>query len=85
MSKNSHIFGKTARKASVTKTIHALASILKAQLREFIDQFSIDILIVENALTIPMHVPLGIALTELIASRYLQKSDSEMPAVAVRD
>ncbi len=72
---NSHIFGKTARKASVTKTIHALASILKAQLREFIDQFSIDILIVENALTIPMHVPLGIALTELIA-------ESQIPTIA---
>jgi len=72
---NRRIFGKTDRKPSVTETIHALTSILKVQLQEFIEQFHIDILIVENALTIPMHVPLGIALTELIA-------ESKMPTIA---
>ncbi len=72
---NKRIIGKTDRKASVTDTIHALASILKVQLREFIEQFAIDIFVVENALTIPMHVPLGIALTELIA-------ESKIPTIA---
>ena len=72
---NKRIFGRTDRKASVTETIHAMKSILKVQLREFIEQFGIDMLIVENALTIPMHVPLGIALTELIA-------ESKIPTIA---
>jgi glycosyltransferase involved in cell wall biosynthesis len=64
---NERIFGKKMRKASVTDTIHALKLILKVQLREFIEAFGIDLLVVENALTIPMHIPLGVALTELIA------------------
>lgn len=72
---NARIFGKTVRKSSVTETIHALTSILKIQLQEFIEQFRIDMLIVENALTIPMHVPLGVALTELIA-------ESQIPTIA---
>jgi glycosyltransferase involved in cell wall biosynthesis len=72
---NKRIFGKTERKSSVTETIHALTSILKVQLQEFIEQFSVDILIAENALTIPMHVPLGLALTELIA-------ETKIPTIA---
>jgi len=35
--------------------------------REFLDRFHIDLIIPENALSIPMHLPLGMALTELIA------------------
>ena len=72
---NARVFGKTNRKAAVTETIHALTSILKVQLLEFVEQFAIDIIIVENALTIPMHVPLGIALTELIA-------ETKIPTIA---
>lgn len=64
---NERVIGQKKRKASVTDTIHALKSILKVQLREFIEAFGIDLLVVENALTIPMHIPLGVALTELIA------------------
>ncbi len=64
---NERIFGKKMRQASVTDTIHAFKSILKIQLREFVETFGIDLLVVENALTIPMHIPLGVALTEMIA------------------
>jgi len=40
---------------------------LKKDLYNFIEKLSIDMLITENALTIPMNIPLGLALTELIA------------------
>jgi len=63
------IFGHKSRKSSVTETIHALKTLIKVALEEFIETFCIDMLIVENALTIPMHIPLGVALTELIAER----------------
>jgi hypothetical protein len=63
------------RRASVTETIHTLTAILKRRLGEFIERFTLDMLIVENALTIPMHLPLGIALTELIA-------ESQIPTIA---
>ncbi len=65
------IFGKKGRTSSVTEAIQTLKSLLKVQLEAFIERFSIDLLIAENVLTIPMHVPLGIALTELIAERQI--------------
>ena len=64
---NEHVFGKKGRKSSVTEMIQALKILLKVKIEEFIEQFAIDLLIVENALTIPMHLPLGIAITETIA------------------
>src|SRR5210317_1762166 len=64
---NDSVFGKKLRKASVTEKIHALRSLLKVNLYEFIEQFKIDLIIPENVLTIPLHIPLGIALTEVIA------------------
>ena len=72
---NERIWGKKSRKASVTDVIHALKSFLKSRLREFIKKYSIDLLIAQNALTIPMHVPLGLALTELIA-------ETQIPTIA---
>jgi glycosyltransferase involved in cell wall biosynthesis len=72
---NTRILGKKVRKSAVTETIHALKSILKIQLRDFIESFQVDMLIAENVLTIPMHIPLGIALTELIA-------ETQIPTIA---
>jgi glycosyltransferase involved in cell wall biosynthesis len=40
---------------------------LKDHLYKFIQRFEIDLLIVENALSIPMNIPLGLAVTELVA------------------
>jgi glycosyltransferase involved in cell wall biosynthesis len=68
---NERVFGHNVRKASVTETIHAVKSLLKVQINEFIERFKIDILIAQNALTIPMHVPLGVALTEIIAETHI--------------
>ena len=64
---NAQVMGKKGRKPPVTQAIHDLRSLLKVRLHEFIDYFNIDLLIAENVLTIPMHVPLGLALTEIIA------------------
>ena len=72
---NERVFGQKSRKSSVTETIHALKSILKIQLAEFIETFGIDLLVAQNALTIPLHIPLGIALTELIA-------ETQIPTIA---
>ena len=55
------------RPFNVTRRIRELQWHIKQQLYEFIKKFGIDLLIVENALSIPMNIPLGLALTELIA------------------
>lgn len=67
---NEQVFGKPGRKSSVSDLIHKLRSGLKVQLKEFIDCFHIDLLIAENALTIPMQIPLGLAMTEIIAETH---------------
>jgi glycosyltransferase involved in cell wall biosynthesis len=72
---NEQILGSKRRTPQVTNEIHKLRSMLKLQLHKFIEYFDIDLLIVENALTIPMHVPLGLALTETIA-------ETQIPTIA---
>ncbi len=72
---NSHIWGKTSRSAKITKRIHDLAEYLKGTIYDFVDQFDISLLIIQNALTIPMHIPLGLALTEFL-------SETVTPAIA---
>jgi len=60
-------FERTTRQTSLSAKIQELKDFLKSRLYEFCDQFNIDLLIPENALTIPMNIPLGWAITELIA------------------
>lgn len=64
---NAQVIGQKGRNPRVTQAIHDLRSQLKVHLHEFIDAFKIDLLIAENVLTIPMHISLGLALTEIIA------------------
>jgi len=64
---NERVMGHKGRKSAVTEMIHALKAVIKVRLEEFIEKFEIDLLVTENALTIPLHMPLGVALTELIA------------------
>ena len=72
---NERIWGKGRRDRFVTERIRALADYLKGTIYQFVDKFDIDILIPQNCLAIPMHIPLGIALTEFL-------SETRMPAVA---
>ena len=60
-------FRLRTRPFQVTRRIHELQWLIKQHLYKFVDQFDIELLIVENALSIPMNIPLGLALTELIA------------------
>ena len=61
----SHANGIRDRK--LTTRIHEIKEHLKDQLYDFIAKFKIDLLVPENALTIPLNIPLGLAITELIA------------------
>jgi len=72
---NSQIYGRSGRDADVTDLIHSLRSRLKYELQNFIDLFKIDFLVIENALSIPMSLPLGISLAELI-------SETQIPTIA---
>ncbi len=47
--------------------IYQAADEIRAPLRQFIRGNQLDLIIVQNALTIPMNLPLGVSLTGLIA------------------
>ena len=64
---DSKVFGKINRDPAVTDMIHALSGYLRSSLYEFVHRFNIEVLCVQNALCIPMNVPLGLALTNFIA------------------
>ncbi len=68
-------FGTSTRDRSVTREIHQIKQHLKTELYSFIDKFNIDIIVPQNALTIPLNIPLGLAITELI-------SETGIPAIA---
>ena len=69
------IWGATQRDPIVTERIQDVAGYLKEMLRRFVDRFQIDVVVPENALTIPVHLPLGVAITEFLA-------ETNMKAVA---
>ena len=72
---SNQIWGRHTRAHDVTRRIHDLAEYLKSTLYDFVRRFDISILVVQNALTIPMHLPLGVALTEFL-------SETQIPAIA---
>jgi glycosyltransferase involved in cell wall biosynthesis len=55
------------RSSEVTEKIRSFSAEIKSDLYDFLNRFDPDLLIAENSLTIPVNIPLGIALTELIA------------------
>jgi glycosyltransferase involved in cell wall biosynthesis len=56
-----------ARPPGLTDRIHELRAHLKAELEDFVGRYAIDLLVVENASSIPVNLPLGLAISELIA------------------
>ncbi len=60
-------FSPYVRPPTITRRIEELKVGLKAELYRFIHDFDLDLLTVENALAIPLNIPLGLALTEVIA------------------
>jgi glycosyltransferase involved in cell wall biosynthesis len=72
---NQRIWGRTTRFPLVTRRIHDVADYLKSTLYDFVQRFQINTLIIQNAVTIPMHVPLGVALAQFLA-------ETSIPAIA---
>ena len=64
---NGDLFDNYIRSQETSEKIEKLKKHLKRHLYKYVKRFSINVLIIENALSIPMNVPLGLALTELVA------------------
>jgi hypothetical protein len=61
------LFGVTTRTRATTAEISTLKDKVKDELYLFLERFKIEVLIPQNILAIPMHIPLGLAMTEVIA------------------
>jgi glycosyltransferase involved in cell wall biosynthesis len=55
------------RPPSLSSDVAALQARLKAELYAFARDFDLELLIIENASTIPLNLPLGLAISEFIA------------------
>ena len=64
---NSDLFDNYVRSSHTSGKIQALRHHIKQHLYQYVRTFDLNLLIVENALSLPMNVPLGLALTEFIA------------------
>jgi glycosyltransferase involved in cell wall biosynthesis len=64
---NEFVFKNSTRPEEITDRIERIKRELIHDLKRFIRTFQIDLLIVENAFAIPLNIPLGLALTELVA------------------
>jgi len=69
------LFKRDERTRTLSRRIQELKEDLKNGLEEFYKRFQFDVLVVENALAIPVNIPLGLALTEFI-------SESGLPTIA---
>jgi glycosyltransferase involved in cell wall biosynthesis len=69
------LFLEQRRSRTITQKIHSLKEELRDAIQCFFEKFHFDILIVQNALAIPVNIPLGLALTEFII-------ESRIPTIA---
>lgn len=68
---NVDLFDDYKRSSETSGRIQALRFHLKNHLYKFVEKFDIELLIIENALSIPMNIPLGLAITEFGAETNL--------------
>ena len=60
-------FSIYVRPPAMTRRVSELKEYFKEELYKFAHRFGLEILVVENAVTIPLNLPLGLAITEFIA------------------
>ena len=60
-------FSIYVRPPQMTRRVSELKVYFKEELYKFAHRFGLEILVVENAVTIPLNLPLGLAITEFIA------------------
>ena len=65
------LFDNLVRFPTTSVQVQTIKDLLKDHLRRFVGMYRPNLLIVENALALPVHVPLGLAITEFIAETNL--------------
>ena len=63
---NRECFGRETRTPELSEQIHEMTWVIKEKLHTVLKKFELDLIIAENCLTIPMNIPLGLALVETV-------------------
>ncbi|MBN2291031.1 MAG: glycosyltransferase family 4 protein [Pirellulales bacterium] len=63
---NHECFGCETRTPELSEQIHEMTWVIKEKLHTVLKKFELDLIIAENCLTIPMNIPLGLALVETV-------------------
>ncbi len=69
------IFGQRRRPRALSDHIYQTSRRLKQHLYDAVERLGLELIIAENCLTIPMNIPLGIALVELVL-------ETDIPCIA---
>lgn len=64
---NDVVIGTTHRNSETTELIQSQRMLLKKHIYRFLQKYDIDIIVAQNILCLPMQIPLGLALSEVIA------------------
>ncbi|MEX2671715.1 MAG: glycosyltransferase family 4 protein [Phycisphaeraceae bacterium] len=72
---NADLFEGHSRSPATSELVQDLRRTIKNALHAFVREKQLELLIVENALSLPMNVPLGLAITELV-------SETRIPTIA---
>ncbi len=60
-------FSPYVRSRDISRRIEELAQHLRREIHAFCRDFDLELLIIENALSIPLNLPLGLAITSVVA------------------
>ncbi|MBU1163629.1 MAG: glycosyltransferase family 4 protein, partial [Proteobacteria bacterium] len=69
------IFIEKKRTSEISRKVQQIKEELKEEIKNYHSKFGFEILIVQNALAIPLNIPLGLAITEFII-------ETEIPTIA---
>jgi glycosyltransferase involved in cell wall biosynthesis len=72
---HARLFGVNHRSRAITNEINGMKEHLKDAIYRFLEKFGIELVVPQNILAIPMHIPLGLAMTEVLA-------ETGLPAIA---
>jgi glycosyltransferase involved in cell wall biosynthesis len=65
LTRQTEYFGNTVRRPDLIDEVQTAADDIKGALRRFSEDFGVDVLMPQNALAIPMQIPLAVAIGEL--------------------
>jgi glycosyltransferase involved in cell wall biosynthesis len=63
---NRQSFGTQTRTSDVSAKVHEMTGVIKEKLCAAIENFRLDLIIAENSVTIPLNIPLGLAIVETV-------------------